>query len=159
MLNILIVWSLTGLWHGANWNFVAWGAYYGLLLLIEKYVLRSVIDKIPNTIRHIITMLIVIVGWTFFSITDTGEMLRYLTTMFGRGNACVVNATTLYYLKTNAVLLIAGIVACTPAPMRRFKKVNETMPNIGLVAIVIVFVISVAYLVFGSYNPFLYFRF
>ena len=159
MLNILIVWALTGLWHGANWNFVAWGTYYGLILLVEKYVLKGRLEKLPSVVRHIYTMLIVIVGWTFFSITDTGEMLHYLATMFGCGKVDLTNMTALYYLKSNALLLIAGIVACTPGPLREYKRIEKIKPTIGLIALMCIFIASIAYLVFGSYNPFLYFRF
>lgn len=159
MINILIVWSLTGLWHGASWNFVAWGVYYGLLLILEKYCIGERIAKLPGWVQHIYTMLIVIIGWTFFSITDTKEMFHYLMTMFGIGGRAIANASTLYYLKSNAVLLIVSVLACTPMPIDAFRKLEKDRPNIGLVALIILFIVSVAYLVFGSYNPFLYFRF
>lgn len=159
MMNILIVWSLTGLWHGANWNFVAWGAYYGLLLILEKYILNRYIEKWPQWIRHIYTMLIVVVGWVFFSITDTTEMFRYLGTMFGCGGMGVADSITLYYLRSNAILLITSIIACTPLPIGEFKRIKRDTPIVGIIALLAVFIVSVSYLVFGSYNPFLYFRF
>lgn len=159
MINILVVWSLTGLWHGANWNFVAWGTYYGLLLILEKYVIGEKIAKLPSWEQHVYTLLIVIIGWTFFSITDTREMFHYLASMFGLGGVDFANIGTLYYLKSNALLLIASIAACTPLPIEAFRKFEKERPTIGLIALMCVFIVSVAYLVFGSYNPFLYFRF
>lgn len=159
MINILIVWSLTGLWHGASWNFVAWGAYYGLLLLLEKYYIGEKIAKLPIWVQRIYTMIIVIIGWTFFSITDTREMFHYLMAMFGLGGNALANIGTLYYLKSNALLLIVSALACTPIPIGAFRKFEKEKPNIGLATLMILFIVSVAYLVFGSYNPFLYFRF
>lgn len=159
MINILIVWSLTGLWHGASWNFVVWGVYYGLLLILEKYCIGEKIALLPGWFQHAYTMLIVIIGWTIFSITDTKEMIHYLMTMFGVGASAIANVSTLYYLKSNAVLLIVSVLACTPMPIAAFRKIEKDRPNIGLAALMLLFIVSVAYLVFGSYNPFLYFRF
>ncbi|MBQ0041485.1 MAG: MBOAT family protein [Clostridiales bacterium] len=156
--NIFIVWALTGLWHGASWNFVAWGVYYGLILILEKYVIGDKIAKMPAAIQHVYTLLIVIIGWTFFSITDTSEMFRYLGMMVGVGGD-IANTTTLYFIKSNALLLIASIAACTPLPIEEFRKFEKEKPTIGLIALMCIFIVSVAYLVFGSYNPFLYFRF
>ncbi len=159
ILNLLIVWSLTGLWHGANWNFVAWGTYFGIILILEKYKIGKYIDKLPAWGQHLYTMLIVIISWVFFSITDTAEMFHYLGSMFGIGAAGFADMTTLYYLRTQAVLLIAAAVGSTPKPMGEIKRICDRSGRAGIVLLLVIFFAAVAYLVFGSYNPFLYFRF
>jgi len=159
ILNLLIVWSLTGLWHGANWNFVAWGTYFGIILILEKYKIGKYIEKWPRWGQHLYTMLIVIISWVFFSITNTQQMFHYLATMFGFGGVDFINATALYYLKSNIVLLIAAAVVSTPKPMKEFRRICRLFPNLAIAAVMCIFIVAVSYLVFGSYNPFLYFRF
>ena len=157
--NIFVVWLLTGLWHGASWNFVFWGLYYGLFLLFEKYVMNKVLDHIPGFIRVIYTLVIVAVGWVFFSQTDMGEAFTYIGNMFGAADGGFVNSTTLYFLKGNAVLLIIGAIVCRPAPIEFFRKKTKKHPNICLALLAVMFVLCIAFLVYDSYNPFLYFRF
>jgi len=163
ILNLLIVWSLTGLWHGASWNFVMWGTYYGVVLILEKYILKHWIDRWPSWGKHLYTMLIVIVGWTFFSITDFGAMKEYLSVMFFAGGKALINMETLYLIRTNGLLLIAGALLSTPYPLRKFRAMIERSGTAGVaggaVVLCSIMVISVAYLIFGTYNPFLYFRF
>ncbi len=159
ILNLLIVWSLTGLWHGANWNFVAWGTYFGILLILEKYVIGKYIERWPNWLKHVYAMLVVIISWVFFSITDTVQMLHYLATMLGLGGTGFANMTTVYYLRTSLVLLVAAAVGSTPKPMEYIRKVCDASEKWGITLIVTIFVFAIAFLVFGSYNPFLYFRF
>jgi len=159
ILNLLIVWSLTGLWHGANWNFIMWGTYFGVLLILEKYVYGSRIEKLPAWGQHLYTMVIVIISWVFFSITDIGQALEYLKTMFFMGGHPVANIKTLYFLRTSLVLLGASALCSTPVVLEKFKKLADRYPRWSIAVMAGVFVLSVAYLVFGSYNPFLYFRF
>ncbi|MBQ0004865.1 MAG: MBOAT family protein [Clostridiales bacterium] len=159
ILNLLIVWSLTGLWHGANWNFVAWGTYFGILLILEKYLIGKYIEKLPEWAKHVYTMLIVIISWVFFSITDTAQMFHYLAMMFGLGGVSLANMTTVYYLRTSIVLLIAATAGSTPKPAEFIRKLCDSHEKLGITFIMAVFVMALAYLVFGSYNPFLYFRF
>ena len=159
ILNLLIVWSLTGLWHGANWNFVAWGTYFGIILILEKYVIGKYIEKWPSFFQHLYTMLIVIISWVFFSITDTGKMFSYLAMMFGVGGVDFINTTALYYLKSNIILLVASAVISTPLPLGEFERIKKDFPKLGMIVVIGIFFLAVSYLVFGSYNPFLYFRF
>ena len=151
--NILIVWALTGLWHGASWNFVLWGLYYGLLLMLEKLFLLKGLNKCPALIRHIYTMFIVVIGWTIFAQTDFGQLATYLKRMFGIGTA-LIDTDFLYYFSCNAVLL--AVLAFCSIDHRKWLKKFELL---RIPAMIILLLVSFAFLVGGSYNPFLYFRF
>ena len=161
--NHLIVWFLTGLWHGAAWNFVAWGLYYGIILIIEKYILSPVLDKLPSVVRHIYSIVLVVIGWVLFFSPSLGGAARYLGMMFGAGAHGVADRESLYLLTTNLVLWIILIIGSTPLTdvryqyMLRRKKWNTTLLN-GIVYAVL-FILCIAYLVTETYNPFLYFRF
>ena len=151
--NILIVWALTGLWHGASWNFVLWGLYYGLLLMLEKLFLLKGLNKCPALIRHIYTMFIVVIGWTIFAQTDFGQLATYLKRMFGIGTA-LIDTDFLYYFSCNAVLL--AVLAFCSIDHKKWLKKFELL---RIPAMIILLLVSFAFLVGGSYNPFLYFRF
>lgn len=157
--NIIVVWMLTGLWHGASWNFVVWGLYYGLLLLAEKYLLADKIDLFPRGIRRIVTLLLVMIGWVFFSNTDFSEALLYLNNMVGVGTVGLIDTAALYYLRSNLILLIIGWIAAGPVPGKCFDKLTEKKPGAAVAVDAALFVLCLAYLVYSSYNPFLYFRF
>ncbi len=156
--NILIVWTLTGLWHGAAWNFVAWGAYYGLLLLLEKYVFSAVLEKIPKALRHVLTMVIVVIGWVFFSAESFFSAAAYLGAMFG--GAGFTDANTLYLLLSHgfpfAVMTACALGAFRNPPKFKNERTHLIVQAAGYAA---VFALCVACLVSDSYNPFLYFRF
>lgn len=151
--NILIVWALTGLWHGASWNFVLWGVYYGILLMIEKLFLLKALNKCPAIVRHIYTLVIVIIGWTIFAQTDFGLLGTYLQRMFGVGTV-FVDSDFFYYLSCNAVLLVV-LVFCSIDHKKWLKKFEV----LRIPAMIVLMILSFAFLVGGSYNPFLYFRF
>ena len=161
--NILVVWMLTGMWHGAAWNFVAWGLYYGIILIIEKYILSPVLDKLPSVVRHIYSIVLVVIGWVLFFSPSLGGAARYLGMMLGAGAHGVADRESLYLLTTNLVLWIILIIGSTPLTdvryqhMLRQKKWNTTLLN-GIVYAVL-FILCIAYLVTETYNPFLYFRF
>lgn len=157
--NILVVWALTGLWHGASWNFVLWGVYYGLFLLLEKFVLQKYLEKIPSWIQTVYTMLVVMIGWVFFSQTDFGALGHYLGTMFGIGASGFIDSTALYYLKTGFILLLISILACRPAPYQYFRNLIRRKPAAAIIINLILFALSVAYMVYNSYTPFLYAKF
>ena len=161
--NIFVVWALTGLWHGANWNFVVWGLYYGILLLIEKFVLKSFLEKVPDSIKHIYTMLFVIVGWLFFASEDLGFALDYLKIMFFASGNTIVDTAGIYYLYTNIVMFAILIVFSTPIIKRTLEslaqKYRDKLINPSLVIYGLVLFLVTAYLVNETYNPFLYFRF
>ena len=157
--NILVVWALTGLWHGASWNFVLWGVYYGLFLLLEKFVLQKYLKKIPSWLCTVYTMLVVMIGWVFFSQTDFGALGHYLGTMFGIGASGFIDKTALYYLKTGFILLLISILACRPAPYQYFRNLIRRRPAAAIIINLILFALSVAYMVYNSYTPFLYAKF
>ncbi len=158
VFNILVVWTLTGFWHGAAWNFLAWGFYFGVLLLIEKYALARILQKLPSIICSIYTLFIVIVSWVIFSQPDLGAALGYLGGMFGVGVE-FANAHALYFLRLAAVPLVIGAICARPNPWRWFTKRQISHPALTTTALVVLFVVCVSFLVFDSYNPFLYFRF
>lgn len=157
--NILIVWMLTGLWHGANWNFVIWGLYYGILLLAEKYLLQPVMKKIPVWVTRVGTFLLVMVGWVFFSHTDLSAGLSYLGNLVGIQSAGFADLTAFSLIRSYGILLVIGAIVCNPLPMKKIREM-ETVRPLGVAAVSTgLFVLCTAYLVYNSYNPFLYFRF
>ena len=159
IMNLLIVWGLTGLWHGASWNFIVWGLYYGVLLIIEKYFLGKYIDKAPAFVRHIYAILIVMIGWVFFSSPDLMSALEYLKVLFFAGGKAVADMTTFHLLKTNMLLFAVGIMMSSHMPYNQFERLYKEHRYAGLVLLLAVFLLCVSYLIFSSYNPFLYFRF
>ncbi len=163
--NLIIVWLLTGIWHGADWNFLIWGLYYGILLMIEKLFLSDLLKKLPGWTRRIYCMIIVMFGWFIFSASDIAEPIGYLKAMFGMG-AGFAGKGTVYLLYTNAVLFAVLIVGSTTLPMRAAGRLLDKVKESDALSVILrfvfyiaVFVLSLAYLVDASYNPFLYFRF
>lgn len=159
ILNLLIVWSLTGLWHGASWNFVVWGIYYGILLILEKYIFGKYIQKISPVLQHIYALLIVIIGWVFFFSNDLTSAIDYLGVMFNPFASTFINMKTFYLLRTNLILLLVSGVCSTYIPMRKFRNLSDKYPILAVFATIFILIISVSFLVYNSYNPFLYFRF
>lgn len=160
--NIIIVWLLTGLWHGASWNFIIWGGFYGLLLLIEKFPLKKVINKIPSPFCHIYTMFFVVLGWGIFYFTDANELYGFLQHLFGIG-CDLYDLTTVSTLYSNLWLILICIIACTPIPKVIFSHLCKVFDRFAVIAepivIIIGFALSFIFLVGQTYNPFLYFRF
>ncbi|MGN1206152.1 MAG: MBOAT family O-acyltransferase [Eubacterium sp.] len=164
ILNLAIVWFLTGLWHGAYYNFVLWGVYYGILLILEKIVLKKVLDKLPAAFGHIYTMLFVIVGWSIFSWQDMADGVGYMRTMFFQSGSGLADQQTMYLLLSHAALIIIGIVGSLSFVKRFLIRVAFPEDTVrreiaAIVLIMVLFVACVALLVNSSYNPFLYFRF
>lgn len=160
LLNLLIVWFLTGLWHGASWNFVVWGLYYGVILIIEKLFLLKFLEKIPAFFRHVYALVLVLIGWVFFSLDTMPTALDYLKVMFGFGGVPLWNSAALYQLASYAVVFVILIVASIPQP-RKWVLQFCTGKRYLLIPVLSIlgFLASVAYLVDSTYNPFLYFRF
>lgn len=161
-LNLLIVWSLTGFWHGAGWNFVMWGLYYFVILFIEKLILLKALDKLPKLFRHVYALLLIVIGWVIFASDDVGVLLPYLGSMFGANGA--VGGMDVYTLFTKAVLLIICCVASTELPKRLFLSATGAMNEkaaftIKSVMTIALLALSMILLIGDSYNPFLYFRF
>ena len=159
--NLFCVWLLTGLWHGASWNFVLWGLYYFALLVIEKTFLLRLLERAPKFLRHIYSMAAIIFGWLLFVIEDASSIGAYLSRMFG-GTGVFATQITVYELVRNLVFLAILILASTPAPKKLWYKLySKGTPwrIVQSVVCAIAFVLCIAYLVDSSYNPFLYFRF
>lgn len=157
--NIFVVWALTGLWHGASWNFVLWGLYYGLLLLLEKFVLKNVLEKLPAPVCTAYTMLAVMIGWVFFSQTNFASMGHYLGAMFGIGASSFIDSSALYYLRSGIILFIISILACRPGLYLRFKRMIQRRPRAAIAVNLLLLALSTAYMVYNSYTPFLYLKF
>ena len=157
--NVLIVWMLTGIWHGASWNFLLWGLYYGILLLVEKFFLGKYLKG--KVLPRIYVMLLTILGFVLFHSATASEALTEIGRMFGLGGLPVVNATALYYLKSYAVLLVLCALGSTPLPKYLAGKIQAHKAIVVLqpAMVLAVLLLVTACLVDGSFNPFLYFRF
>lgn len=161
-LNLLIVWSLTGFWHGAGWNFVLWGLYYFVILFIEKLFLLKALDKLPKFFRHVYALLLIIIGWVIFASDDVSVLLPFLGSMFGANGA--VGGMDVYTLLTKAALLVICCIASTELPKKLFlsaagamnEKAAFTLKSVLTIALL---ALSMILLIGDSYNPFLYFRF
>ena len=159
--NILVVWFLTGLWHGASWNFILWGVYYGLLIFVERKFLDKIFDKIPVLFSHLYLVVVVLVGWVLFYFTDMTQVINYLKIMFGFGHVPFIDGYTWIQIKGNIFfILFAGIVA-TPVITKVVQKLTGDRKIISLRPILdlIFLALATALMVGQSYNPFLYFRF
>lgn len=164
--NIAVVWTLTGLWHGASWNFVLWGMYYGILLALEKYVWGKALAKLPRILQHVYAFLIVVFGFVVFAITDMNELGTYITLLFGVTGKGIIDMRFWWYLRNYGVVLLAACVLAWPVYPWLQNRAALLERRAGIVLSVIsgvgsifLFVLTIAYLVNDTYNPFLYFRF
>ncbi|QPQ36422.1 MBOAT family O-acyltransferase [Lysinibacillus sp. JNUCC-52] len=156
MRNILIVWLLTGFWHGASWNFIWWGLYFGVILIVEKWWGLTLLSRLPRWTRHFYAIFLILIGWVLFAFEQPSLIGKYLAAMFGFNGQSLWNNDTGYYFYTNIVLLLVLIMASIP--MKLWKKTSElSLPHIAWYGIL--YFLSVAYLVDATFNPFLYFRF
>lgn len=165
LINISIVWILTGLWHGASWNFVMWGVYYGIILIIEKLGLLKVLEKCPAVVGHIYSLILIVIGWVIFAVDDMGKVAAYLGMMLGSSQIFIDDAF-IYFFESRIWLLIACVIGSTPLPKIVCSIIAEKLEDrevlLGTIETVLfmgIFALSMAFLVSGSYNPFLYFRF
>ena len=165
LINISIVWILTGLWHGASWNFVMWGVYYGIILIIEKLGLLKVLKKCPAVVGHIYSLILIVIGWVIFAVDDMGKVAAYLGMMLGSSQIFIDDAFV-YFFESRIWLLIACVIGSTPLPKIVCSIIAEKLEDrevlLGTIETVLfmgIFALSMAFLVSGSYNPFLYFRF
>ena len=156
--NILVVWILTGFWHGASWNFIFWGLYYGILLLLEKFVLKKYIDKLPDFVKHIYTIILVFIGWMIFAFDDSKYLFGFIKALTSNK---FVDSAFLYYFKNYFLILVIATVFSLPVYPKVKEKMNNTIfTSLLFISIyVILFIITLSYLVSDTYNPFLYFRF
>ena len=164
--NILIVWLLTGFWHGASWNFVVWGLYFGVLLILEKLFLLRLLQKLPSFFQHAYTMLLVVLGWAVFAFDSLGDGLQFIRALFGGYGQALWDGGALYLLYTNIILFIIAAIGSTPLPGRLWNRLDRRLEAhpvpLGALESALVasgMLLCVAFLVDASYNPFLYFRF
>ena len=164
VFNIFVVWFLTGFWHGAAWNFIVWGLFFGVLLLIEKFFTLKYLEK-SKVICHIYTLMAAMLSFVVFNATDMKEGFAYIGGMFGAGGIPFASTETLYYLSSYAVILVLAFIGATPvvknlatkfSESKKFGKIANILEPVMIIAI---FMIVVSYLVDGSFSPFLYFRF
>ena len=161
--NILIVWTLTGLWHGAAYNFIIWGVMFGILLILEKTILKNIIEKMPNFLKHIYVLLIVMISFVIFNGESGNEIIERIIGLFGINVTGILSNTSIYYLQSYLVILIIGIIGCTNLIKEVSERVNKKFNKISnILEIFILFsllILCSAYIIDGSFNPFLYFRF
>ena len=163
ILNIFIVWLLTGFWHGASWNFVLWGLYYAVLLIIEKLFLRKFLEKLPSIVGRIYSIAIFVSGWAIFVLDDLKFRGPFIKSLLFNAHLGLVDKQTLYYLISFGALLVIGIIGATSIPKRVANKLldkNRMVKSVlQMLFVVVVLVVSIAFIVSDTYNPFLYFRF
>lgn len=152
--NISVVWFLTGIWHGANFNFILWGIYFGIILIFEKLFLLRLLGNIPKILRHLYVLFLVLVSFVIFDITSIKDIFSYLGAMFSINNS-FVDRQFYYYLIPNIILLVFSVLASTPI----IKNILDKNMYIRFVVLIFAFIISCSFLVDSSFNPFLYFRF
>ena len=161
--NLLIVWCLTGIWHGASWNYIFWGLYYGGILLLEKFVLAPLLEYIPKIIKQFFTMLWVLIGWVFFFSPSLGSAFMWLGRMFGIGAAGLVDATAKYYFGGSWIILAIGIFASFPLGSKLGSKALKGESKLpvyaSVVAYAIMLVLCIAGMMVSTYSSFLYFQF
>ena len=159
ILNLAIVWGLTGLWHGANWTFLLWGLYYAVFLIIEKLFLLKRLDRFP-ALGHLYAVLVAVFGWVIFQLDSVSEAMSYYGAMLGIKAAGFFSAADGYYLRSYGLILLIGIAAATPLLKRLYSRLSEKLRSILTPALVLAALfLCTAYLVDATYNPFLYFRF
>lgn len=164
IINIFIVWILTGLWHGASWNFVVWGLYFGIILMLEKMFLKTYLEKAPAVVAHTYSMILIMLSWVIFATIDFSICWTYIQRLLGIGVVGIVDQNAMYLLSSNLTLIFIAIFGATEKPKYFWNRFSERIgvipsvliKNIGLIFLL---VISIAFVVASSYNPFLYFRF
>ena len=161
--NIFIVWLATGLWHGASWNYILWGLYFGILLACEKLIWGKALAKLPAWVNHVYTLVLVFFSFVFFAIESLPAMFTHLAGMFGAGGIAIANTEALYYLKSYAPLLIIACIGATPLLKNVFNRLREKKRGLFTVLepvfYVVLIIAATGYIVDATFNPFLYFRF
>ena len=158
--NIFVVWFLTGFWHGASWNFILWGVYFGVILLIEKFLIGKYLEK-TKVFKHIYTLIIVVISFLIFSTDNMSDIFNSLGNMFFLNKLDFINNETIYYLKDYFMILIISIISCTPLFKNIYLKYkdNKIISFVEPIILLGLFILCVAFIIDASFNPFLYFRF
>ncbi|MEF9935033.1 MAG: MBOAT family O-acyltransferase [Clostridium sp.] len=158
IFNLLTVWMLTGLWHGAAWNFVFWGLYFGVILIVEKFIIKDILVRLPSSIQHIYALLLVLIGFVIFEIDSLTGIKEYVGAMFINTN--FIDSAGLYYLTSYGVVILIGCILATPLVKIIAQKIKDSKVNIIIPIVQLaLFIVCICYLVNDTYNPFLYFRF
>ncbi len=163
-LNIFIVWMVTGLWHGASWNFILWGLYFAIFLIIEKMFLLKFLEK-HHALGHIYTVVLVLISFVIFNETDISSMLLFFKNMFGFGKLAFSNIETMYYFKNYIGVLTISILATIPwlklllNKLKQKPVISQILSVLEPIVLIVLLVIVTGYIVDESFNPFLYFRF
>ena len=158
--NLLVVWAATGIWHGASWNFLLWGLFFAVMLIIEKTFLLNLLKKTPAVVQHVYTLFFLLVSWALFAVEDFGQMGVYLAAMFGSAGGGLADSAAGYYLRSYLPMLLVAAVASTPLAVRVWEKIPEKAVKLVLPILLLGgLTVCTAYLVDATYNPFLYFRF
>ena len=163
--NLLIVWALTGLWHGAAWNFLFWGVYYAIILILEKFIWGKSLRRFPKIVQHIYALVLIMIGWVFFFSPSIGEAFSYIGVMFGIGASGFMDKTGLFLISTNWLLIVMGILGSSKRGILLIRttyegfKSQRTRAIVATVVYTVFFFITLTFLATESFNPFLYFRF
>ena len=160
VFNLFVVWAATGIWHGASWNYVIWGLYFFVLLLMEKLWLGRLLSQLPKVVQHVYTLFFVLVSWAIFALEDFGQLGAYLKVMFGMGGAPLLDSAFGYYLASYLPILCVAAVVSTNAGASLYHKLPRAAAQAACAVLVVIgLVVCSGYMVDGTYNPFLYFRF
>lgn len=159
--NILIVWMLTGLWHGAAWNFILWGLFFGIILIIEKLFLGELLKKLPKVLTRIYVLIVVMISFIIFNGENASHIFENIGGLIGLGNVPLVSNESIYYLKSYLVVILVGIIGSTPIlkNIANKSKMRKTINFVEPIVLLVILIICTSYIVDGSFNPFLYFRF
>lgn len=162
LFNIMLVWMLTGFWHGADWNFVLWGLYFGIILIIEKYFLKPFLDK-HHLMAWFYSFVVVVVGFVIFHYSDLNALGNFLASAFGFGGLTFINTETLYYLESYLVLMLIAFLGASPLLKKCATKLELKYPQLSFygqwLLLAVIFILTLSYLLGASFSPFLYFRF
>ncbi len=160
VFNLLVVWAATGIWHGASWNFLIWGLYFFVLLMLERLVWGKALARLPAAVGHVYTLALVMVSWAIFAIEDFGQLGAYLKVMFGLGGVPLADGAFGYYLRSYLPLLVIAAVGSTPLLSMAWRKLRARPAAVALPVLLLAgLMVCTAYVVDATYNPFLYFRF